>query len=63
MENKITTLFNYIIDKKREYVELADCFGDDHFIVSDLLKEITGMEKAFEVISGENYIDYFIAHI
>lgn len=63
MEDKVKALFKYIIEQKHKYVDLAECFGDDHFIVSDLLKEIAGMEKAFEVISGENYIDYFIAHI
>lgn len=60
MENKIQELYERILDKKKEYTRLYNLFGEIRPWMKPMLWEISGMEKAFEVMAGHSFTQHQI---
>lgn len=56
----IDKLFEAITNKNHHVVEMMNLFGEDYWLVKDMLHEIRGMQDAFEIIAGHSYTDHIL---
>jgi Zn-finger domain-containing protein len=59
MEDKIEALYEYIMERKRLYLRRRKLLGDREY-VENMLREIYGMEVAFEIIAGHSFTQHLI---
>ena len=59
MEEKLEVLYQYILDAKKTYVAMHEVLAKkDKDIAREMLWEILGMEKAYEIFAGQSWSDH-----
>ena len=61
MEHPIKRLADAISTSEKKFTECQKLMaGDESLLTTIYLHELEGMKKAFEIVAGESYFDYFL---
>lgn len=60
MESRIKKLFETIQEEQERLNQLKVLFGADDSMTRNTFRELVGMEKAFEIITGKSVTQYLI---
>jgi len=63
MNEGIKRLAEAIEESKRRFVECSKLLGPGDFMTTAMRHEYEGLEKAFEIVTGERYFDYWMRTI
>ncbi len=61
LEEKVETLYDYIMVQSDRLAKLSNLLGYDHPVIKNKRWEVIGMEMAFEIVAGHNVTDHCIA--
>ena len=64
MEDKIKALADAIETSEKKFTECRELMsGNEALLTTIYLHELEGMKKAFQIITGKSYFDYWMEQI
>lgn len=61
-DNTAVQLHEAIEAQQDKFSELYDVFGPGELMVRDALHELEGLYRAFTIVTGQRYIDWWLAY-